>query len=402
MNSRNKSIYKSYLFDCQINKYRSLPSHLLCILLISLASYASAQNPQTTSPTSITIVTDASWDVSGRATPFNEYPLSAEQIASATSTLYGGNNKAVVAETNGQGKVPPGATPIWRTHTVTPDEGSGYQFRKTVPLGPDRIQKATLEVNCDDVARVYINKRLVSVDQRDGKLKDGSENWFTFRSVSGFTFQRLYTYDVADYLFTNVTNTIFVEAFSLDFSGSHAYFSARLVIETVPMPVPAAKPATKPAIKKTKPQASASAPVTQATQPDQPEKNVFEAGRDPEIEKLKVGSVLELGNVYFKANDYKLDENSYRTLDALVAYMKRYPSLKIEIGGHTNLRPSKQFADELSNNRARSVMWYLTDNGVPKDRVTFKGYGKKQPRVKALSKEADKENQRVEIKVLEK
>lgn len=138
-------------------------------------------------------------------------------------------------------------------------------------------------------------------------------------------------------------------------------------------------------------------PPTAATKPAAPENTVFEAGRDPGIENLRVGSILELGHVYFNADDYRLDTTSYRTLAALAAYMKRHPGLKIEVGGHTNLRPDERFA-----NRARAVMRYLTDNGVPADRLTYKGYGKSMPRVKAVSKEADKANQRVEVKVLGK
>ncbi len=50
-----------------------------------------------------------------------------------------------------------------------------------------------------------------------------------------------------------------------------------------------------------------------------------------------------LGHVFFKADDYRLDSTSYRTLFALATFMKRHPSLKIEIGGHTNLRPGERF-----------------------------------------------------------
>lgn len=82
--------------------------------------------------------------------------------------------------------------------------------------------------------------------------------------------------------------------------------------------------------------------------------------------------------------------------------MKRHPGLKIEVGGHTNLRPGDRFANELSSNRAHTVVRYLTDNGVAAGRVTYKGYGKSRPRVEAVSKEADRANQRVEVKVLEK
>lgn len=350
----------------------------------------------------ITIITDPTWDVSGSQTRFGEYPLSAQRIASATSALHGGTYKAVAAAYNQRSKIVPGSIPIWRKRT-TDDDGETYQFRKTVQLGSDPIQKITLEINCDDVARVYINKRLVSADKRDGTLKDGYDKWFTFRSVSGFTYNRIYKYDVTDYFFTNVNNTILVEAVSLAFDGSHAYLSAKIVIEFAAKPEPV-KPTTTvtPPQHKPPPPPKADAPAPAVAQPTVPDKIVFEAGRDPEIEKLRVGSILELGQVYFKADDHKIDSTSYRTLAALATFMKRHPSLKIEVGGHTNLRPSDHFADELSTNRARAVMRYLTDNGIAADRVTYKGYGKSRPRINAVSKEADRANQRVEVKVLEK
>src|SRR5690606_12196226 len=84
----------------------------------------------------ITIVTDHSWDVSGRPMKFGEYPLSAGKIASATSPLYGGTHKAVTAETNGRSKLIPGSVPIWRNRTAD-GEGETYQFRKTVRLNAD-------------------------------------------------------------------------------------------------------------------------------------------------------------------------------------------------------------------------------------------------------------------------
>jgi len=350
----------------------------------------------------ITIVTDQRWEVSGRQTKFGEYPLPAEKIASATSPLYGGTYKAMAAEYSRRSKIIPGSVPIWRNRTAD-SEGEAYQFRKTVQLGADPIRKITLEINCDDVARVYINKRLVSADKRDGSIKDGYDKRYLFRSVSGFLDSRIYTYDVTDYFFTNVNNTILVEVVSLAFDGNHAHFSARIVIEFAPEPEPTlAAPAKRKPVAGPKAKEQTPAPPTVVAKPAAPEKIVFEAGRDPEIEKLRVGSILELGHVYFKADDYRLDSASYRTLAALASFMKRHPSLKIEVGGHTNLRPGDRFAAELSANRARSVMRYLTDHGVAADRVTYKGYGKSQPRVNAVSKEADKANQRVEVKVLGK
>ncbi|MCC6414152.1 MAG: OmpA family protein [Saprospiraceae bacterium] len=368
------------------------------VIFFSAKVYAQSNNQTPAIKPSITIVTDNSWDVSNKQTKFGEYPLSAEKIATATTPLYGGPAKAVIADFGPRSKIIPGSKPIWRNQTSIP-ETDAYQFRKTVPLGAEPIVKATLEINCDDVARLYINQRLVSVEKRDGTIKDGYDDWYTFRSVTGFTSGRIYTYDVKDYFFTNFTNTILVEAVSLAFDGSHAYVSAKIVLEFGPLPV-----ASKPSPAKPKPAAEPKpkAQTPPPAKPALPENTVFEAGSDPGIEKLRVGSILELGHVSFKADDYKLDSASYGTLDALAAYLKRYPGLKIEVGGHTNLRPSDRFAAELSTNRARTVAKYLTDKGVAAQQVTYKGYGKTQPRVNAVTKEADKANQRVEVKVLGK
>jgi outer membrane protein OmpA-like peptidoglycan-associated protein len=361
-----------------------IPVHLL-----------SNNNEQVVRP-SITIVTDPSWDVSGSKTYFGEYPLSAELIASATSPLYGGTSKAVIAESNLRSKIIPGSIPIWRNRTAD-SEREAYQFRKNIQLGADPIRKVMLEVNCDDVSRIYINKRLVSANKRDGKLKDGWDIYSTFRSVTGFMYDRIYTYDVTDYFFTHVTNTIIAEAESMAFDGSHAYFSAKIVIEFNPMPEPLkVTTSTKhKAVTETK-----SRTQTEVGKIANLDKTIFEAGRDPGIDKLEIGSILELGNVYFKTDDYHLDATTYRTLDALVTFMKRNPGLKIEVGGHTNLRPNEQFAAELSANRAYAVMRYLIDKGIAINRVSHKGYGKSQPRMKAISKEADRANQRVEVKVM--
>lgn len=353
----------------------------------------------------ITIVTDNSWEVSANPTRFGEYPLSAAQIASATAALQNGAYKAVEADFFSPSTIIPGTMPIWRNRRAS-GELEAYQFRKTVPLGADPIQKITLEINCDDAARIYINKRLVSAEHHDKQMEDGNGDSFLFRSISGFNYAQVYTYDVTDYFFTNVTNTILAEAVSVAFAGGHSYISAKLVIEFAPAPEPArpAVPAKRQPAAKPQANAPPSAAATVApTQPAAaPENTVFEAGNAPGIESLNVGSILELGQVNFRADDYKLDSASYRTLDAFVAFLKRHPGLKVEIGGHTNLRPTDQFAARLSDNRARAVAQYLTDNGVAANRVAHKGYGKSQPRINAISTAADRANQRVEVRVLAK
>lgn len=71
-----------------------------CALLSTLSianSFAQTTNKQAPIRPTITIVTDPGWEVSSRQTKFGEYPLSADKIASATSSLYGGTSRAVAA-----------------------------------------------------------------------------------------------------------------------------------------------------------------------------------------------------------------------------------------------------------------------------------------------------------------
>ena len=56
--------------------------------------------------------------------------------------------------------------------------------------------------------------------------------------------------------------------------------------------------------------------------------------------------------------------------------------------------------DKLSNDRAKVVAEYLTDKGIPDERLTYKGYGKRRSIASNLTKEGRKKNQRVEIKIL--
>ena len=50
-----------------------------------------------------------------------------------------------------------------------------------------------------------------------------------------------------------------------------------------------------------------------------------------------------------------------------------------EIQGHTDKRGSRRYNTRLSDKRAKSVMKYLFDKGVPPDRLLAKGYGFDKP-----------------------
>lgn len=115
---------------------------------------------------------------------------------------------------------------------------------------------------------------------------------------------------------------------------------------------------------------------------------------------LKKGSVIRLDKVYFDADKYIIREESVPALMEVYNFLNENPDVVLEIGGHTNNRPTDDFAQTLSTSRAKSVADWLIAKGIAPDRVQFKGYGKKYPIETNATPEGRKRNQRVEIKIL--
>ena len=55
--------------------------------------------------------------------------------------------------------------------------------------------------------------------------------------------------------------------------------------------------------------------------------------------------------------------------------MTDVPSLRIELGGHTDSQGSDSYNMTLSEQRAKAVVDYLVKNGIASDRLESKGYG---------------------------
>ena len=116
--------------------------------------------------------------------------------------------------------------------------------------------------------------------------------------------------------------------------------------------------------------------------------------------KMKEKITIEIQNLYFKADVAAINEDSYRVLDEVYDFLKTNTDITVEIGGHTNGTPSHEYCDRLSTDRAKVVTEYLVDKGIPADRLSYKGYGKRKAIASNLTKEGRKKNQRVEIKIL--
>jgi outer membrane protein OmpA-like peptidoglycan-associated protein len=396
----------------------------LKILLIALFSmfYAAvyAENPPVDR---MTLVTDESWEVSKGQPTFGEGPLSIAAVFEAQKGFKGGNAQAVVANFYGSSTLIKEAKPIWLTKKAS-NKFESRQFKKVFMLRNNLMQSASIQLNCDDAARLYINGQLV------GKNLNRSLNmgWVSqkFNQLSAYFYDQIYTYDIKPYLVAGALNTILVEVASEEVDNGHAYLCARLDVDFIEKTIalksekPVAKPTVKPDKKPTVVPKKTVEKVVVAPTKETPvivpqvvenepivpvksaEPTVFKTSNDVNVAQLKIGDIFELGNIYFKADDYQLNGESQGTLLELATFLKANSGMKIEIGGHTNLLPTNEYAYKLSSERAKSVMDFLMQNGVAASKLSFKGYGKSKPKLMEKSTSANQKNQRVEVKILSK
>jgi len=64
----------------------------------------------------------------------------------------------------------------------------------------------------------------------------------------------------------------------------------------------------------------------------------------------------------------------------LVKTLKENTKLVIELGAHTDSRNDDLYNDALSQKRAESAVAFIASQGIPRDRMLARGYGKRQPR----------------------
>ncbi|WEK20222.1 MAG: OmpA family protein [Candidatus Pedobacter colombiensis] len=105
-------------------------------------------------------------------------------------------------------------------------------------------------------------------------------------------------------------------------------------------------------------------------------------------------------NVQFEFNSGVLKTASFEVLDRIAAEMKKDPSVKFAINGHSSIEGSAEHNMSLSVDRANSVKSYLVNAGISGSRLIVKGYGATKPAVPNTTEEGRALNRRVEFKLL--
>lgn len=97
-----------------------------------------------------------------------------------------------------------------------------------------------------------------------------------------------------------------------------------------------------------------------------------------ELEKITAGKQFVLEDLYYDLNKYNIRPDAAIVLDKLVKILADNPSVRIEIGSHTDSRAPAEYNLWLSQKRSESVVDYLVSKGIDRSRLVPKGYGESQ------------------------
>jgi OOP family OmpA-OmpF porin len=120
-----------------------------------------------------------------------------------------------------------------------------------------------------------------------------------------------------------------------------------------------------------------------------------------EIELLDTG-MIRLQNINFETGKAVIKPESFAVLAEVARILQQYPTLRIEIGGHTDSRGSAALNARLSDERAGAVLEHMRQNHaqITPDRFTSKGYGPERPIAPNSTELGRARNRRVEFRVL--
>jgi outer membrane protein OmpA-like peptidoglycan-associated protein len=97
------------------------------------------------------------------------------------------------------------------------------------------------------------------------------------------------------------------------------------------------------------------------------------------VPPVEEGEIITLSNIYYNFDEARIRPDARVDLDKLIEFMKRYPSIEVELRSHTDSRGTKEYNYDLSLRRAENAVEYLTDQGgISRSRISPGGYGETQ------------------------
>jgi OOP family OmpA-OmpF porin len=118
----------------------------------------------------------------------------------------------------------------------------------------------------------------------------------------------------------------------------------------------------------------------------------------PRGASVNVKGCWVLTGILFDTAKWDIKPQAYEGLDQVVDILKKNPTLKLEIQGHTDNKGSARYNKRLSENRAKAVMGYLVEKGIGEYRLSAVGLWFSRPVASNDTPEGRAQNRRVELK----
>lgn len=115
---------------------------------------------------------------------------------------------------------------------------------------------------------------------------------------------------------------------------------------------------------------------------------------------IKKGQTLRIDKIFFEMDKSVFTRESYQFLNDLAEFLKNNPDISIEVGGHSNGLCTDNYCNKISTDRAKAVVDYLITKNINRNRLSYKGYGKKFPIASNETADGRRKNQRVELKII--
>ena len=125
-----------------------------------------------------------------------------------------------------------------------------------------------------------------------------------------------------------------------------------------------------------------------------------------ENQPIRVGTIIVLEDIYYDFNKSYIREGAAKGLEALAKLLNKYPSMKIELGAHTDTRGKKNYNLKLSLERAEAAKRFLEKRGIQSERINAIGFGEAYPRNRCIdevecSEDEHAYNRRTEVRITE-
>lgn len=109
------------------------------------------------------------------------------------------------------------------------------------------------------------------------------------------------------------------------------------------------------------------------------------------------GLIANMSDVLFRSGSFELLPGARERLAKVSGIVLAYPSLHLQVEGHTDSIGSDEYNQQLSEHRAGSVRDYLVQQGISAQAIEAHGFGKTEPIASNDTPEGRQQNRRVEL-----